>query len=471
MSARSDAIVIGGGLNGLVAATYLAKAGRKVLLLEAEEILGGSCRASAALPGVRASLGAHALTALDPRLVKDLGLRGLKFAARDLPTVALRPDGHHLVLGRDAHASARAIAAQSPADAETYRRMRSEIFALGRAMRPLWWDGLSDAFSDPLFSRLKVASATAFLSNLESEPLKAAIAFDAGMPMQSGSALALVWRAAQEMCGLQGAMAMPFGGVAALADMLIIAAQAAGIEIRTKARVAKILADSAVAGVSLDTGEEIYSRAVLSSLSRRETLLDLSPTAAAGFSETARLERAAPLTGDAAILFLLNAAPDFGAPNGRFLIAERLDAYAAAESIAREGRLPDELLIEAVVATAADPSLAPTGLHVLSVRVHGLPLAPEGGSAEIIKRVIAALERHTPHLRERIIGLDIRLPYEQDVFSGERLAAAYAERVETPVEGLFLCGTGAEPMNAISGRAGRLAAGIAQAWLAREKRA
>jgi phytoene dehydrogenase-like protein len=471
MSARYGAIVIGGGLNGLVAATYLAKAGHKVLLLEAEESLGGACRATTALTGVRASLGGHVLTALDPRLAKDIGLRGLKFVVRDLPTVALRQDGHHLVLGRDTHAAARAIAAQSPADADAYRRMHSDVFLLGRAMRPRWWDGLSDTFSDALFSRLKATSAASFLSNFESEPLKAALAFDAGMPFQSGSALALVWRAAQEMCGLQGAMAVPLGGLPAMVEMLITAAQGAGVEIRTEARVAKILADSTIAGVTLDSGEEVFGRVILSSLSRRETLLDLAPTGSAGLSETRRLRRSASRTGEASILFLLNAAPDYGIPNARFILADRLDTYAATEIAARDGKLPDELQIEAVVPTATDQSLAPTGQHLLSVRVQGLPLKAEGGSAELIKRVTAALERHTPHLRERIIGLDVRLPYAQEPFSSVRLASSYAERIVTPIEGLFLCGMGVEPVNAISGRAGRLAAGIAHAWLAGEKRA
>jgi len=473
MSARNDAIVIGGGLNGLIAATYLAKAGRKVLLLEAEETLGGSCRATSALADVRASLGGHALSALDPRLAKELGLRGLKFVLRDMPTVSLRQDGHHLVLSRNAHAAARAIAAQSPADAETYRGLRAEIFALGRTTRPLWWNGARIAPDDTLFSRLKVTSAASFLSGLESEPLKAALAFDAVAPFQLGSALAFAWHAAQEMCGQQGAVAAPLGGLAALADMIVVAAQTAGVEIRTRARVIKIVADNAVAGVALDSGEEIFASAVLSSLSRRTTLLDLAPTSSAGLAETQRLKRSAPQTGEASILFLLNTALVFHALNARFILADRLDTYAAGGTAVRDGRLPEELLIEAAVPTAADPSLAPTGQHLLSVRVPGLPLTPEGGwpalSAKLVERVTAALERHAPHLRERIVGLDLRLPRKAEPFSAVRLASSYADRVSTPVEGLFLCGVCAEPMNAVSGRAGRLAAGIAQAWLAREK--
>jgi phytoene dehydrogenase-like protein len=477
MSAPHDAIVIRGGINGLVAATYLAKAGRSVLLLEAEAALGGSCRRVGRIGDVHASFGGYVLTALDPHLVKDLGLRALKYVARDLPINALRQDGRNLLLTRDVHAAARAIAAQSPADAETYKHMRSELFALARAMRPFWWDGarvpeLRDASQSALFARLKTASAGSFLSSFESETLKAALAFDTVAPFEPGSALALAWRAAQEMCGQQGAAAIPQGGAAALADMLATAAQAAGVQIRTEARVAKLIAKDTVAGVVLNTGEEIPARTVLSSLSRRMTLLDLAPTASAGFAETQRLERAGALTGEASILFLLTAAPAFNVPNARFLIVDRLESYFAADRSARAKRLPEELLIEAVVPTIADPALAP-GKHILSVRVPGLPLAPEGGwpalSTALVERVTAALERHASHLREHIIGLDLRLPHEEEPFCGERLAMSYEARIHTPIEGLFLCGMAAEPMNAISGRAGRLAAGIANAWLARKK--
>lgn len=475
MSARNDAIVIGGGLNGLVAATYLAKAGRKVLLLEAEETLGGSCRATSKLAGVRASAGGSILHALDPRLVKDLGSRGLRFVARDMPTVALQPDGGHLLLERSGSATVRALAARSPGDAETYKRLRSEIFAVARTARPFWWDGADTPPQDAMFARLTAESAASLLTRLESDALKATLAFDAVSPFEPGSALALVWRATQEMCGLQGAIAQPRGGLPAIAEMLISAAQTAGVEIRTKARVARVMADDAVAGVALDTGEEIYGRAVLSSASRRVTLLDLAPTASAGLAETQRLKRAAAKTGEASILFLLNAALDFGITNARYIVADRLDAYAAAGSALRDQRLPEDLQIEAVVPTAADPSLAPPGQHLMSVRVQGLPVAPAGGwqaqAETLVERVTAALERHTKHLRERIVGQEIRLPREEEAFSGERLASSYAERIGTPIEGLFLCGSGAEPMNAVSGRAGRLAAGIAHRWLAREKRA
>ena len=129
-------------------------------------------------------------------------------------------------------------------------------------------------------------------------------------------------------------------------------------------------------------------------------------------------------------------------------------------------------MIEAVSPTAADPSLAPPGQYLLSVRVRGLPLAAtKDMSAKLVERVIAALEPHTAHLRERIVGLDVHPPVETGAFSGTRILASYAQRIGTPIEGLFLCGGAAEPMDVISGRAGRISANLANAWLAREKRA
>jgi phytoene dehydrogenase-like protein len=481
--ARRDAIVIGGGIGGLVAAIYLAKARRNVLLLEADEALGGRCRAATSLAGVRGSPGVHLLHALDPRVVSELGLtrRGLKFAVRDMPTVSLRQDGANLILRRDLHAAERAIAAVSPADAPAYRRHRTRIFALARAMRGLWWE---DAAAVPrrnrFLAQLEATSAASLLNDLfESDALKGALAFDAVSPFEAGSALAPVWRASQEMCGLQGAMAVPLGGIPALADLLIAAALDARVEVRTRTRVTKVvLADNAAVGVELESGERIFARTVISGLSRHATLLDLVPTASAGFDETIALRRALPRMGDAAITFLLNAAPALGgrdAPqNARFIIADRLESFANADIAIREAQLPDELLIEAVLPTAIDPSLAPPGQHLLSVRVRNLPLAPKEGwpalSAKLAVRVVAALEPHAAHLRERIVGLDLRRPAETGEVCGRCLLSSYAQRIGTPIDGLFLCGGDAEPMDGISGRAGRIAAGIANRFLAREKR-
>jgi len=476
MSARYDAIVIGGDIGGLVAAAYLARTGRKILLLEAGDTLGGSCRTSTSLPGVRAAAGAQTLFALDPRVVKDLNLtrRGLKFAIRDMPLVSLRQGGSDLVLPREMHAAARAIAAHSPADAEAYKRFHAEVSALARAMRPWWWE---NAATPPrpastgqrrLLEQLKATSAVALLTErFESDALRATLAFDIPSPLEPGSALAFVWRASQEMCGLQGAVATPMGGMPAVAELLAVTTQETGVEVRTRARVARlILAGNAASGIDLVSGESVFAPTILCSLSRRKTLLDLAPIAAAGFDKTFALRRDAPQSTDATILFLLNAPPVLGgdgvARTSRFIIGGQ-EGFPANY---------DALMIEAVVPSSADPTIAPAGQYLLSVRVSGLPVAEVAKQPPaLVERVVAALEPHATHLRERIIGVGVRPSSEANGFDVARLLSSYAERVETPIRGLFLCGASAEPMDAISGRAGRIAADIANRFLAREKRA
>lgn len=417
MSARPDAIVIGGGVSGLVAALYLRRAGLSVALLEADETLGGR------RPPY--------LFALDPRMVKELGLsaRGLKFAERDVGSTALRQDGRHLTLPRDPHAAARAIAAHSPADAAAYPRFHDEVFALARALRPFWWEDADAPKPSALLARLGAASATAWLGQwFESEALKALLCFDVPFPHAPGSSLVPVWRAAQEMCGLQGALALPQGD--GPAGALIAMAGEMRVDLRAKAKVkALILADAEVAGVALESGEKIFARLVLSSLSRRETLLTLAPTASAGFSETRRLTRAAPNARETTFRFTLNAAPGFA--GGRQVIAE------------------GEPALEAVVLPASQ-----AGQHLVRVRAKGEVDADA---------VTAQLERFAPQLRSRIVATERHV---RDVLAPRLLEPARA-RVATPIEGLLLCGGDAEPMDAVCGRAARLAAAVAL----REKRA
>ena len=471
MTAGFDAVVIGAGANGLAAAAYLARAGQRVILVEALDRAGGSCAPLALAEGFSASL-APALYALDARMVKELKLasRGLKFAERDMPLVGLRSDGKHLVLGRDTHASARSIAAHSQADAKAWKPFRRELFSFGRAMRKLWWE---EGAAAPRFESFSRMSAAAFLDSwFESDALKAALAFDAtdgGLsPLEPGSALVLAWRAAQEMCGLQAAVAAIARGPQVLTEMLIEAALAAGAEIRTGAAVAKILVvDGAASGVELVSGERIAAHAVFSSLTRQRTLATLLPAGEAGFAQALP----APRTGSAMIALALKSFPQFAGNaiprNARFIFADRLESHVAAHSAAAAGRLPHELTMELTIPSAADPSLAPLGQHVASVVVRPVPLGVD--AKQLGTETIVALNRAAPGLSQQIAAVTVLTPsdiarrFGIETGGASQLGASWSERLATQVRGLMVL---EGPMAAVSGRAGRIAASL----VAREKR-
>ena len=467
-----DAIVVGGGVHGLVAAAYLAKANRKVLLLEAQNDFGGSCRA------------AQSLYALDPLVPWQLRLarHGLRFAVRDMPLAGLRGDGRHINISRDVHDTAAGIAIHSHRDAEAWPRFRNELFEIARAMRPLWWEEQRPVPSGPIrakIDRIARMGASAWLDSwFVSDELKAALCFDGtdgGVSvLEPGSALSLVWRAAQEMSGLQGAVAFPFGGPEALAKSLLAAAREAGCELRTASRVVRIVTDGdGVAGVELESGERCIASAIVCAVPRHRVLLEWLPRETLPMAQAAVMTRMSVPLAEARITIALRNAPRFSGiavkPASRFIVAEKPETYAAAALAAHAGKIADELPIEFLLPTAADPALAPDGQHILSALVRPLPRHCEGGWAAgketLVKRVLAALQSLSPAIMRDAVSVDVLTPDDLDgADSGvavDRMLSTYKERVTTPLRGLFVCGGDAEPVPSISGRAARFAAATA----------
>ncbi|HUO92920.1 MAG TPA: NAD(P)/FAD-dependent oxidoreductase [Rhizomicrobium sp.] len=474
MTAAYDAIVIGAGVNGLAAASYLAVAGKRVLVLEARDVPGGLAN------------GARTLYALDPRVVRDLKLarRGLRFAVRDTPLVGLRSDGRHVVLARDNYASARSLAVHSTADAEAWPEFRRERFALARTLRPLWWRADSRATravaENARVRRLARLGTSAWLDTwFESDAVKAALGIDAHAlsPLATGSALLLVWRAAQEMSGLQSATALPRSD--GVMEAFVSTARIAGVETRMASPVSDVLVDrdGAVRGVALLCGDVVSAPLVMSSLSRCSSLSFPSPLAALAFGERAALANTSAGVQAARVTLTLAGPPAItGSPvprSGRFVVGERLESFAAAHAAARAGRLPEELTMEVTFPAAADPAFAPKGRHLISALVAPLPRTVVGGWRSkkplLAAKVVAALARHITHLSENLTGIDVLTPEEvrasygaDDAFGGvvdvTRLLADWRARVETPIRGLVLCGAAADPVGAVSGRGGRIAA-------------
>lgn len=492
-----DAVVIGAGVNGLAAATYLAMAGKRVLVAEQRPTAGGLCEMGTFAESFLFSKGAHALHALDPRVIKELKLarHGLQFAVRDMPLVGLRADGKHVVLGRDGYATARNIALQSEADAAAWPQFKREWYGLGRKMRALWWN--ADAMvpgtllqSDKVHRIAHMGTAAWLDSWFESDAIKATLGFDAHAmsPLAAGSALLLLWRASQEMCGLQGAVAIPRGGLRAVTDALAGSANSVGVELRTGTAVTDILVDDNgnVCGVSLASGDAVAAPLVLSSLSRGRTLSFPGVRTTPGFAEAAALHLAQPGLGTARVTVALDAPPQIGGiavpANARFVLLDRLESLAAGHAAAYAGHLPHELTMEAIMPVAADPVLAPAGHHIVSVLVSPVPIAVDGGwhaqKSVLAAQVVAALGHHFTGLAQYLVAVEVLTPDDaRDNYGAEdssggavdarRLLADWRARVATSVPGLVLCGAGADPVAAVSGRGGRVAAAYAFAQGAR----
>ena len=429
-----DAIVIGADLGGLAAAACLTKAGKQVLVLE---------RSAAPAEPI------GPVYALDPLLLSELRLpaRGLRFVQRDLP-LAFTAVSQTISLGRNPHDAAKALGAISPADAAAWARFRRELYGLARQMRSWWWSAMPDgapasvlerAKAKALFARLSVTGADAFLAaRFESEALIAALLFDASIGglhvSEPGSALALVWRAAQEMAGLEGATSMP------APDSLIwsLIKASGGTDFRCCAEVTAILTSHGrVTGVRLKSGEEIEAACVLSSLGPAATM----GLAGAGPADRARL-------GEARLLISLREKIAF--PSVRLVLAERPDIYADAHEAARGGRLPAELPME--FAAAAPDRIAVT-LRPLPVHLS------QEDRVRLAARAVQALERQVPGAASLVKGLrfSVSAPERAGL---DRLLAPPLARVQTKIGGLYLCGEEAEPVPSLSGRAARMAAAL-----------
>ncbi len=490
-----DALVVGAGHNGLVAAAYLARAGLRVLVLERAERLGGAAVTLEVWPGWKVSAASYVCSLLHPRIIAELDLPARGFAAYAKDPTSFTPllDGRSLLLGRDAAANAREIGAFEAQDVAGYAAFEGEATRLGSL--------LADAFDAPdagerdfdAATRATLQGSAARLVErfVRTPVLQATLATDGVIgtgagPRDPGTAYVLAHHYAGRALGAQGAWGYVRGGMGSISNAIADAARSAGTEIRCGAAVERILVrDGRACGVVLAGGDELRAEIVLSNADPLSTFGRLLGP------EDRPPELAAKLAGwrcegvSLKLNLALGELPDFTARPGRAAAAHHratihitpsLDYIQVAHDLAQTRGSSPEPMLECFIQTPTDPDLAPPGKHLLSIFAQYFPYARADGAWDERKReaaadtIVATLARYAPNLPDAIEARQILAPPDLErefglhgghIFHGELLPGQILNQrfaARTPLAGLYLCGSGASPGGCVSGIPGLRAA-------------
>jgi phytoene dehydrogenase-like protein len=515
---KYDAIVIGGGHNGLVHAAYLARAGRKVLVLERRHVLGGAAVTEEVFPGFKFSVCSYVVSLLRPEIIRELDLprHGLEILPLD-GTFTPMPSGDYLWRMNDHARTRREIARHSRTDAEAYDEYALAMVEMARFVKPIlemtppdpWslhprelarmlflgrrFRGLSagDRYNQV---QLMTMSAVDFLDQwFETDVLKATMSasgiIGTFLGVRSpGTAYVLLHHYMGEIDGAFRSWGLARGGTGAISNAIAAAAREAGVEIRTEAPIAKILVrEGRTRGVVLANGDEIDADIVSSSVDPRITFMrmlgeeHLPPEFVEGVS------RYKFRGSSGKVNMALDGLPDFTCLpgeghhlRGAISISPGIDYMERAYDDAKYGRFSRHPYIDIVIPTLTDPSIAPPGKHVMSCFVQYAPyhLAESNWDAEreaFGDTVVNTIAEYAPNFKDLILHRQVVTPLdlerdwglsEGNIFQGElsleqlfflRPVPGWAS-YRTPVKGLYMCGSATHPGGGIMGAPGRNAA-------------
>ncbi|MFK8050011.1 MAG: phytoene desaturase family protein [Halioglobus sp.] len=506
-----DVVLIGGGHNGLVCATYLAKSGKKVLVLEANESPGGGSATREFAPGYSVSACAHWLNQLSPQVVKDMSLEnhGFELAARDLNSIGLSPDGQHVTVTdsgiegtslshedkaayedfhrmtlKFAKLMSKAFAVRAPKLAESNLTDRINLMKLGLGMKMLGKEDMSELLRLALINMYDVME-----ENFDNDVLKGLLSFDGVLgahmgPRSPNTVFGYLYRRIGDIHGYSGS-ALVKGGMGALGQAMANAAKAAGVEIRTSAMVEKVnLGSDRVSGVTLQGGEVINANLVVSNADPKTTFEKLVGYRNLETGTVRRVSQIRMRSNVAKLHLALDDLPSFtgldsSEAGARLVIAPTMDYIERAFNSAKYGEYSELPAMDISIPTVHDSSLAPAGKHVLSAIVQFAPYDLEGGwegSKEACKqKIIDCLSAYSPDLASKITASELLTPV--DLESEFHMTGGHwhhgeisldqvmmmrpfpgATQYGTPVDGLYLCGAGAHPGGGVMGLAGHNAA-------------
>jgi phytoene dehydrogenase-like protein len=520
MTARYDAIVIGGGHNGLVHAAYLAKAGKKTLVLERRHVLGGAAVTEEVFPGFRISVCSYVVSLLRPEIIRELDLarHGLEILPLD-GTFTPMLNGDYLWRVNDHGKTRREIARHSRLDAEAYDEYGKAMVEMGRFVKPILGmlppdptsldaKGLLNLlFLGRRFQRLPGAdkynqvqlmtmSAVDFLDQwFETDVLKATMSasgiIGTFLGVRSpGTAYVLLHHYMGEIDGAFRSWGFARGGTGAISNAIGDAARESGVEIRTEAAVAKILLEHGKArGVVLRNGDEILADVVCSSVDPRLTFLKMIGAQELPDDFVEDIERFKYRGSSGKVNLAVDALPDFksmpgpGAHlRGAISFSPSVDHMERAYDDAKYGKFSRRPYIDMVIPSLTDPSIAPPGKHVISCFCQYAPYNLKGGTWDEQREafgdtVIDTIAEHAPNIRDIILHRQVVTPLdlerefglsEGNIFQGElsleqlfflRPAPGWAQ-YRTPVRNLYMCGSATHPGGGIMGAPGRNAAQI-----------
>ena len=514
-------MIVGGGHNGLTAAAYLARAGLSTLVLERRDIVGGCCVTEEIAPHCRVSTTSYIASMLRPEVISDLRLAeyGLRMVPCDPAIQVPFPDGHVVPWWADRERAKAEFKKISAKDAETFVEVDDRLKKLARYLQPFfmqpppeidtrsvrgWTDlfrvgkqfrGISSDEVSQLISFLTGSLGEFLDHNYESEKIKTMFLANNvygkhGGPYQPGTAIGLLFHLLSSgEHELQGFYGHVMGGMGAITQALAASGRKHGAEIRTAAPVAHIdVRDGRARGVVLEDGTEIRARMVLSNADPKRTFLKMV-TASELPAEFLHSIRGIKMEGPCAkVNLVLDAEPRFTGTSPNATALERtfytlVPSLAFAErcyDIAKFGDIPEELWVDCVVSSNADPSLAPAGKHILTCFVQYVPYHLREGNWDETRdllgdRVIKKIAEYAPNVPQSMVArqvltpLDLERTYgltEGNIFHGDlRLEQLFFMRpvsgwsqYRTPIDGLYLCGAGAHPGGGVTGAPGHNAA-------------
>ena len=517
-----DVLIIGGGHNGLTCAAYLARAGKKVKVLERRSVAGGAAVTEEFHPGFRNSVAAYTVSLLNPKVIRDLELArfGLKILERRMTNFWPRPDGGYFSFPVGAEALRHEFERVSKKDADALPRYFRDIGLAADILRELvlqtppnvgggWREYLKaarvgnrfrklDLREEQLLLDLFTRSAAEFLDMyFESEQVKAAFAFDSivgffGSPFTPGTAYVLLHHAFGEVNGKKGVWGHPVGGMGAITQAMAKAAEAAGAEIALESPVRRVLVEKGKAvGVELENGAEIHSRAVAANVGPKLLYLKMVDEEDLPADFRARMQHFSVGSGVFRMNVALSELPHFTCLKDKTEIADfytagiilghSLDYLDRAYRDAREHGWSKEPIVEILISSALDDTLAPKGQHVASLFCQHFAYDLPGGRTWPVERekcadlVIDTVTKYAPNFKKSVLGRQVLSPWDLeqkfgliggDIFHGRlsldqmfsaRPLLGYAD-YRSPIKGLYLCGAGAHPGGGVTGAPGNNAA-------------